>query len=325
MKTINEHIEKQQFKPVYLLYGEERYLVTQFRDKLRNALLGDGDKMNVSVYEGNSINVKEVIDMAETLPFFAERKIIIIEDSGMLKNSNDVMADYIKNIPDTTVFLFVEEEVDKRNRLYKAIKDKGYVCELNFQNENVLKRWIKGQLAPYGVSIDDGASELLLEKSGVSMTRISTELLKLVSYVGDRKNVTREDVSEIVTTVVTNRIFDMITAMAAKRQKEAMDMYYDLLSLKEPPMRILFLIARHFNLLMQIKEMSVKYVDEATMSKTAGLPSFLVGKYKAQSRSFSKEQLLSAVRTCVEVEERVKTGRLEDRLGVELIIVKYSS
>ena len=73
MKTINEHIEKQQFKPVYLLYGEERYLVTQFRDKLRNALLGDGDKMNVSVYEGNSINVKEVIDMAETLPFFAER------------------------------------------------------------------------------------------------------------------------------------------------------------------------------------------------------------------------------------------------------------
>ena len=72
MKSLNEDLKSGQLNNVYLLYGEEAYLKKQYRDKLRNAMISPDDNMNYAYYEGKGINVKEVIDLAETLPFFAE-------------------------------------------------------------------------------------------------------------------------------------------------------------------------------------------------------------------------------------------------------------
>ena len=84
MKIINEHIKTNEFKNLYLLYGDEPYLKKQYRDKLRNAVTGD-DTMNYSYFEGDKIQIKDVLDVADTMPFFAQRRLIIIENSGFLK------------------------------------------------------------------------------------------------------------------------------------------------------------------------------------------------------------------------------------------------
>lgn len=325
MKVINEHIKKGEFLPVYLIYGEEKYLVRQFRDKLKKAMLGDGDVMNLSEFEGKEVNVKEIIDLAETMPFFAERRVIVIENSGLFKSSQEAMAGYIKEISPTTSFIFVETEVDKRNKLYKNVKECGYVSEMEFQSEKVLFRWISDQLSVYGKTIEQQALEMLLTKSGTQMELLTMEIEKLVSFVGDRSHIVTSDVEDISTVVVTNKIFDMVEAIAYKKQTKALDMYYDLLTLKEAPMRILFLVSRHFNILMQIMDMTNKRVDMSTMAKTVSLPSFVINKYREQCKKFSKEQLLKAIKDCVEVEERVKTGAMDDKMGVELIIIKYSN
>ena len=86
MKTIDEHIKTGQFKNAYLLYGDEDYLKKQYRDKLIKALLSEGDTMNFAKFEGKDISVGEVIDLAETLPFFADRRVILISDSGFFKD-----------------------------------------------------------------------------------------------------------------------------------------------------------------------------------------------------------------------------------------------
>lgn len=325
MKVINEHIKTQSFKPVYLLYGEEKYLVRQFRDKLKKAMLAEGDSMNVSEYEGKDINVKEIIDVAETLPFFAERRIIVIENSTMFKSSNEAMADYIKQVPETTSIIFVEDVVDKRNKLFKAVKEYGYISEMEFQSEKVLFRWIDNQFDEKGKYIDIDAKECLLTQAGTQMELLEMEIEKLVSYTGERECITVSDVKAITVVVVANKIFEMVQAVANKNQQKALDMYYDLLTLKEAPMRILFLLAKHFNSLMLIKGMQREYCDQVTMCKTTGLPSFVIGKYKAQCELFTQGQLRRAVKDCVEIEERIKTGALDDKMGVELIIVKYSN
>ena len=111
VKVINEQIKTGEFQSVYLLYGEEEYLKKQYRDKLKKAISGD-DTMNYSYFEGNKIVVKEVIDMANTLPFFAEKRLIVIENSGFFKSSQEELADFIKNMPDYLIFVFVDSEVD---------------------------------------------------------------------------------------------------------------------------------------------------------------------------------------------------------------------
>ena len=220
VKVINEQIKTGEFQSVYLLYGEEEYLKKQYRDKLKKAISGD-DTMNYSYFEGNKIVVKEVIDMANTLPFFAEKRLIVIENSGFFKSSQEELADFIKNMPDYLIFVFVESEVDKRNKVYKAVGTAGYICEMKQQSTSVLVQWIVTLLKNEGKTIDRPAVDLLLSKTGAGMDLIYAEVEKLVSYCIDRPQITAEDVEAVCTTQTTSRFFDMITAIATKKQKQA--------------------------------------------------------------------------------------------------------
>ena len=324
MKSLNEDIKTGQFKQAYLLYGEEAYLKKQYKDKLTKAMLPEGDTVNYAYYEGKGTNPAELIDLAETMPFFADRRLIVVENSGFFKNATPELADYIKNMPETACFLFVESEVDKRGKMYKSVKDKGRAVEMGRQDEKTLLYWLAGMVKKEGKQIKESTARYLVAKTGTDMENLEKEMEKLFSYTLGQTEITVQDVDEICTQI-TNKIFDMVEAVATKQQKRALHYYYDLLALKEPPMRILYLLSRQFKLLMEVKDLSGRGYEKSQIAKTAGLHPFVAGKYIKQCHSFSKEELRSIMEDAANMEEMVKTGRLNDRMSVELFIVKYSS
>ena len=244
MKVLNQDIKTRQFKPVYLLFGEESFLKKSYKKRLKEAIVGE-DSMNFHQYEGKGLDLQEIISLANTMPFFGDRRLILIEDSGLFKGSGaELLVNYLPEMPDTTCFVFVESEVDKRNKLYKKVKDFGYTAEMGRQDIKQLSSWAGGILAKNGKKITGRTMELLLSKSGDDMQHIRMELEKLISYTMGREVITDQDVEEICTTQITNKIFDMVSAIVGRNTKLAMGFYEDLLALKEPPMRILFLIAR---------------------------------------------------------------------------------
>lgn len=324
MKTIDNDIKMGQLKNVYLLYGTEDYLKRQYRDKLKHALVEPDDTMNFSAYEGKDINPKELIDLSETLPFFKEKRMILVENSGFFKNSCDDLAEYMSQVPESTCFVFVEEEVDKRSKLFKAASRAGSAVEFESPKEDMLVRWILGRIQREGKKITQSVMQLFLSKTGSDMENIDKELEKLICYTLDKTEISAADVEAICTGQTENKIFEMIDAISAKNQKKALDLYYDLLALKEAPMRILFLIARQFQNLLLIKSMSAKGYPAVSIAKTAGMPSFAVQKNLRQAGAFKINQLKEAIEDCGQAEEDVKTGRMADQLAVELLIVKYS-
>lgn len=325
MKSIQEDIKTGNFKQAYLLYGEEAYLKQQYKHNLLKALNPDGDTMNFGHYEGKGIDIKALIDLCETMPFFADRRVILLEDTGFFKNKCDELADYMKELPEYVCMIFAETEVDKRSRMYKAVKNSGRIAEFTKQDEKTLMRWAAGILGKEGKKITQRDMELLLTKTGTDMGNLRMELEKLITYTGDRDVVTAEDIEEVCTTQTTNKIFDMVRAVTEKNQKRALDLYYDLLTLKEPPMRILFLLAKQFRQLLLTKKLSQEGASQNDIASRLGVPSFVVRNIAACARSYSVEELETAVADFVDAEEAVKTGRLGDVLSVELLIVKYSS
>ena len=324
MKSLNEDIKSGTFKQAYLLYGEEAYLKKQYKDKITAAMFPDGDRMNYAYYEGKGINPGELIDLAETMPFFADRRLIVVENSGFFKTATPELADYIKNMPETACFLFVEQEVDKRGKLYKAVKDKGRVAELGRQDEKTLLYWIAGNMKREGKQIRESTARYLVNRTGTDMENLEQEMEKLLAYTLGRDEVTVKDIDEICTTHISSQIFAMVEAVAVKKQKQALDYYYDLLALKEPPMRILYLVGRQFNTLLQVKSLAAQGLDNNAIAARAGLRSFTIRRYRAEAEKFSTQQLLGALKDCVQTEEDVKTGKIEDRLGLELLLVRYS-
>lgn len=322
MKQLAQDIKSGNFKPVYLIYGEEAFLKKSYKNRMKEAMVGD-DTMNFHYFEGKGIDLKEIISLADTMPFFGDRRLILMEDSGLFKGSGaESLVEYLPQMPDTTCILFVESEVDKRNRLYKKVKDIGYAAEMVRQDVKQLSAWAGGILAKEGKKITGRTMELFLSKTGDDMENIRMELEKLISYTMGRDVITDQDVEEICTIRVTNKIFEMVAAIVNRKTRTAMDLYEDLLTLKEPPMRILFLIARQFNQILQVKELMAQGMDRGSIASKLKMQPFVVGKVMPQARTFSREQILSYVSLCVDAEEAVKTGRLNERLAVELLITK---
>ena len=320
MKKIREDIKNGTFSHLYLLYGDEAYLRIQYRDMLIKAISGD-DTMNLTIYKGKDISVPALIDQAETMPFFAERRLIVIEDSGLFKAEGQELAAYLKDIPETTYFVIEEASVDKRGSLYKTCQSVGYVSEMKTPDEMELKRWIARLLSADNKKMTERDIEYFIDTVGTDMVLLKNEVSKLSNFTGDREVVTRADVDEISTHLMDNDIFKMIEYVADRRVREALNMYYELIAQKEAPMKILSLITRQFNLLLQARELMLKNTPANTIAGKIGVPPFFVKKYMAQASKFDMETLKKALNMCVTADEDIKLGRVKDELSVELLII----
>lgn len=324
MKSLNEDLKTGNFKQVYLLYGEEDYLKRQYRDRFIKAMIPEGDTMNLARYQGKGVEIKEIIDLAETLPFFAERRLIVLEDTGFFKSSGAELADYIGEMPAATYMIFVESEVDKRSRLYKAVKAKGHITELAVQDEGTLLKWVSGLVRKENRQMKQSDIVYFLNRVGTDMENIIQELEKLFSYTMGREVITTEDIDAVCVTQITGHIFEMVNAVADRNQRRALDLYYELLALKEPAMRILYLMIREYRILFQVRALVKQGYGRKEIASRAGLHPFVAGKYMEQSKKFRSRELRAVMEEGAEIEERVKTGRLKDTLAVELFIIKNS-
>lgn len=320
MQTIAAQIKSGDLSRFHLVYGEEPYMVRYYKHKLKTMLSNEGDDMNASFFEGNAISLEEVASLGNTLPFFAEKRLIMLENTDLFKSSNE-MSGMLESFPETTYVVFVEKNVDKRNRLYKWIQKNGCVTECVLQQEKELVPWVARYLKGYEKNVSRRTVEYMLSKTGFQMDSIVNELDKLIGYTGERTEVTEEDVDAICSGQTVGKIFDMIDAVAAGENEKVFRLYGDLLELKEPPLVILHLLGRHINILLQVKEAGNSLSDR-DLAKKAGIPFFTVKKYKSQAKHFSKSQLLSLLEERADYEERFKTGRMGEKLVAEFFLVK---
>lgn len=319
MKTIKEDIKNKEFKRVYLLYGTEEYLKKLYRNKLKEAVLADSDTMNLAEFSGRATEEKQVREFADTMPFFANYHLLILENTGWFKYATE-FADYVPEIPDTAVIIFVETEVDKRSRMFKSVKEHGYVCEMNGMTEKDLKLWIGSVLKREGRSITESTATFLLEQVGTDMGKLQCELEKLICYTMGRDSITIEDIKAICSQQLTGKIFAMTEAMAQGKKKQALELYYDLIFLQERPLGILYMIQRQFHFLLIVKEMKQNGNDKNSIASTIGVPPFAVQKYMNQADRFQTEELKRLLDYSLTLEEDVKTGRLKEQLAVELLL-----
>ncbi|MBQ1311843.1 MAG: DNA polymerase III subunit delta [Blautia sp.] len=323
--SVKDDIRKNEFSQLYLLYGEEKYLLLNARKELLSALVPEGEEINFARYEGKDISIPKLIDFCETMPFFADRRVALLENTGFFKNKCDELADYLPSLPSYMHLVFVEEQVDKRSRMYKAVNSRGQVFVYDRLSEEKLLQWLSQFLNKQGRKITRQDASYLLAHTGNDMENIRNELLKLISFTEGRDVVSLKDIDAVCSTQTMNKIFDMVTAVANRDQKLALRLYQDLLTLKEPPLRILFLLARQFNQLLQIKQMEAEGIPGVEIAKVLKVQDYIRKKLSGCARAYTAAALRQAVKDFVEAEEAVKTGQLSDILSVELLIMKYSS
>lgn len=324
MNTIDSHINSRDFKKAYIIFGEEKYLTLEYEKKLREAIVPkEAELMNLSVFEGIS-DANSVAEAAETMPFFNDYRLIVIKNSGILKTGNKELTEGISKIlnnsPETTIFLFCGEEVDKRNSLYKLVKKIGYVWEIKYLKNNELTKWLISQSDN---RLSQSSAAYLVDCVGNSMEALSTELNKAMVYSGKDK-ITNEIIDKVCSKSPEVNMFNMIDALGAKNSAKALDIYNNMLIAKESPLAVLAMISRQFKYILQCKYMLKKNYTKSQIAFELSLRDFAADKYIRQSNNFTISRLMEALKDCADLDVRFKQGLISDKLGVEMIILKYS-
>ncbi len=157
------------------------------------------------------------------------------------------------------------------------------------------------------------------------MEALSRELEKLISFCLDKEGIEGKDVEALCIRQINDQIFAMLDALISKNQNRALALYYDLLALKEAPMRILALLGKQIRDLSLVQAMAMEGCDVALIADQLKMRDFIVQKYMRYARGFRREELENMLLDCVATEEAVKSGNLEDQLAVELLLVRYSA
>ena len=321
-----------EIKSLNLICGSETYLMQKKRDELFKALKVEGS-IDFNAFSGRGLDRDELMRLSETLPFMQERRVIYAEDSGFFKSSDDELLETMSALPETTVLIFYESNVDKNNRFYKLIRSKGDI--FSFDNAEVrdfkkadkirsdIRRWARESLEKEGLEIGGRELELLLELCGYDMQNLSTEMEKLICYrLGMKRpySITRQDVEDICSKTVSDKVFDMISAKLSGDFRRALGLCEDMLSIKTPPGRILYLLERQFNNLFILRSMTREGLGDQEIQKATGMSDWQMRKLRKEAAGISPEKAYYYLKLAVELETRIKTGDIQDRIALELLL-----
>ena len=322
---LDRQIREQDFKPVYLVCGEQDFLRTQNVRKLQAAILGDGDAMNSTLLKGPDIRASQVIEMAETLPFFAERRVITLEDTDFLKKAGEEpekLCEFLTEMPKTTHLIFEEIAPNATYKLYKAIAKNGYVMRCDTPDERQLREWTAGLFSRDGLRIANSTLNLFLEYAGTDMLAIRSEEEKLSSYCLGQEEVRPEDIRAVCTPVLKDRIFDMISAIAEGKRDQALMIYMDLVKLQTQV--ILSLMLRQYRQLLQVQELLVRMGEKEAAAELKINPWVLSNKLRPLLRGYPPGLLEKYVEACMQADFDYKNGKISPELAVEKLIVLCS-
>ncbi len=348
MRRIDEDIASGKFQNLYLLYGTEEYLKNQYKKKLIDALVNEGDTMNFSVFKNDKAKDKSIVDIAETVPFMAKMvgpegnqyRVILIEESGFgtisaskdkskkgdtsKKDAPDLILDYLSEIPESTIFIFIETKIDKKYRLFKRADEKGRAIEVSMPNEAVLQKWVGARLNANGKKMRADAWNRFFAMTGNSMNNMDMEMEKLISYTGERDQITIDDVNAVCIESIDVIIYKLADAIAERNLMKTFDVYHEFLAARVEPKAVLGEIIKLYNRMKIIKSMQNEGKSNEDTAKVIGVQPYYVKVNSSRARQFSMEEIDSLLAEAADYNFKMNRGLIDDKMAVELLMMKYA-
>jgi len=315
---------------LYLIWGEEEYLIERSLQSMRNALITagcqDADSYTTD-WSSSAGDVEELREMVLTPPFLSRKRMITIKNSGLFAarspespESARKYVDLFSSVPDFCCLIFVEEKIDKRKKiLLDAVQMNGRLVQMEHQSSDTLCKWVARTLGKDGILITTEAINSLVDRSEASMLTLGNEMKKIILYCRNAvvTEISLKEIDSICIPDIRGSIFQMTDAIGARNIGRALTVLDTLISLKEPVPKIRFMLARHLRQLICAKEL----VQADRIMTALKVVPFVARNLAAQAKSFQMDELTALYEACATSDFSVKTGKMEDRLSMETLLV----
>lgn len=334
MTQVRNQIKQHQFTPFYVLYGSETFLLEEMKQMIIEQAVEEASRsFNVSRFDMAEVPVDMAIEEAEVLPFIGERRVVVIDNPIFLTGKTDnskiehhlaKLEQYLDHPSPFSIMIFVAdyEKLDQRKKLVKKLKKAGEVLAFSSLNETDIYEILQQRAKQEGVVFSKEAHERLLQFIGPDLLHLTSEVDKMVLYAGKNGKIDVDTVDLLSAKTLEANVFTLIDKVAGDRMDEGFSILHDLFKQNEEPIKLLALLARQFRVIFQVKKELQEGYSQSQISKQLKLHPYAVKVAAAQARSLQSKQLLEMLNECVETDFAMKTGKMDKRLALELLLSK---
>jgi DNA polymerase III subunit delta len=319
-ELLNE-LKKGVVRPVYVFSGEESYFKEEAVSKLKEIIFKDkNEATNYEVIDAGEIKDKDIsslINRFNLVSFFGQTELIAVKNADKICNSKEIKEYVLSPNPRACLLLLVAKSQRSLSK-YEVIFYHPYASKIT--------NWIRQKTVNNGKEISAQALSVLQELAGNDLWHISTELDKLVSYVGARKRIEVSDVLDVVPQKSSLTIWNLLDSIAQKDKAEALAALKTLLDNEEFPGSIINMMGRQFRLLLQVRELCGAGNSSEKITAVLGYkdPRYAV-KLAEQGKSFSDAKLRNNLKYLIRADLDIKTSKLPASVILEILVSRLCS
>lgn len=321
------------FKPVYMLYGQEKYLLEGCVKLLSEKAVTGQSLLNLSKLNGGKITPEEISNETETLPVMSQRRCVIVEDmqiDKLGKNQIKYLNQLVEDLPDSTILVFVFSKIQidiKRSAAYRKFADlaakHGDAVEFNYKTKSELRRIIVKQAEKKGGKISNQGADELIERIGTDLTPLLIELDKLTAY-SEANEITPDDVRLLTSQSLDSTAFDLAKLVLKNRYKEAFSLLDELFRQKQEEISILAALNMSFIDIYRAKCAQLNGKTEAVITSAYQYKGkeFRMRNAMRDCSRFSMPQIRACVEILAEADRKLKSSRVDKRILLETALGK---
>lgn len=321
--------------PVYLVLGTEQFLAYRFKQALYSqVVVTEDDELNAASFDMSDHPVGAAVDEANTIPFFGEKRLVSIEHPYFLTGEkkktaieHDVsdLVTYLEAPSESTVLVFYApyEKLDERKKIVKLLKKVATIIDVTTMAEKDVRQYVQQSIKNEGYTMTPEAFELFIHLTDMDLSKIMSELTKLLLYSSDTKKITKPMIESLVPKTLEHNIFDMVNYVVNGQAEDALVLYRDLLLQGEETIKINAILIGQFRLLLQVKIMQGAGYQQSNMQDIIKIHPYRLKLAQQQARQFSEETLKEMFKGLVETDYGIKTGALDKELLFELFLLKH--
>jgi DNA polymerase III subunit delta len=320
-------------EPLYLLFGPEGYLRDAAARAVADAALKGASlrEFNESVFSLSSVDVQQAIAAAEQLPMMTERRVVRITDFSRLRESDEgALVRYVTRPSDTSVVIFVADELDKRRKLSKTLLETCTSVEFAALADAELASWARDHLRHLGASADERTLRQIVALTGASVRRLATELEKLSTAALPGDYISMELVDALVGRSRELSNFELTDNLVARDRKRALETLSKLLDDGAEPVMLIGLLASNYHRLALAKDLMSRGAPEQEVFRVVNMPFSQRKEFLATARRADSDELARRIRRIAEADLAIKSslgggGAGGARLQLEMLVCELSA